>query len=142
MRWIGSAALCVALLTAVARAGTSADCGAPATLSDGWPVSTPAQQTLDATLICATGPSLAKLTGANPHGAVVVRNGVLVYEQYFAGDDMRGSTWLGVYLMTRTPCTTWNPYQGRRSAIERHRVRPWLAQKSRCPSILVRARIR
>jgi hypothetical protein len=60
---------------------------APATLSDGWPVSTPAQQTLDAKLICATGPSLAKLTGANPHGALVVRNGMLVYEQYFAGDD-------------------------------------------------------
>jgi len=96
MRWIGSAALCVALLTAVARAGTSADCDAPAAMSDGWPVSTPAQQTLDAKLICATGPSLAKLTGANPHAAVVVRNGVLVYEQYFAGDDKRGSAWLGV----------------------------------------------
>jgi CubicO group peptidase (beta-lactamase class C family) len=61
-------------------------------MSDSWPVSTPAQQTLDPKLICATGPSLAKLTGANPHGVVVVRNGVLVYEQYFAGDDRHGST--------------------------------------------------
>ena len=92
MRWIGSAAVCVALLTAVARAGTSADCDAPAAMSDDWTVATPAQQGLDPKLICAIGPSLAKLTGANPHGAVVVRNGVLVYEQYFDGDDMRGST--------------------------------------------------
>src|SRR5437764_2366468 len=96
MRWIGSAALCVALLTAVARAGTSADCDAPAAMSDGWAVSTPAQQGLDPKLICATGPSLAKLPGANPHGVVVVRNGVLVYEQYFAGDDERGFRWVGV----------------------------------------------
>src|ERR1700686_2816303 len=96
IRLSGLAALCVALLTAVASVGISADCGAPASLSDGWPVSPPAQQALDPKLICAPGPSLAKLTGANPHGAVVVRNGVLVYEQYFAGDDMRGSTWLGV----------------------------------------------
>ena len=80
MRWIGSAALCVALLTAVARAQPSADCDAPATLSDGWPVSTPAQQTLDPKLICAIGPGLAKLRGANTHGVVVVRNGVRLCE--------------------------------------------------------------
>src|SRR3954447_915636 len=95
MRWIGSAALCVALLTAVARAGTSADCGAPAAMSDGWEVSTPTQQGLDPKLICAIGPSLAELKGADPHGVVVVRNGVLVYEQCFTGDDMRW-TWIGV----------------------------------------------
>jgi CubicO group peptidase (beta-lactamase class C family) len=96
MRLSGLAAVYVVLLAAVARAGTTANCSAPATLSDGWPVSTPAQQGFDPKRICATGPSLAKLTGANPHGAIVVRNGVLVYEQYFAGDDMRGSTWLGI----------------------------------------------
>jgi len=96
MRWIGSAALCVALLTAVARTGASADCGAPAGMSDGWEVSTPAQQRLDSKLICATGPSLGELKGADPHGVVVVRNGMLVYEQYFTGDDQRGSTWVGV----------------------------------------------
>src|SRR5256885_302487 len=92
MRWIGSAALCVALLTAVARAGTSADCDAPAAMSDDWAVATPAQQGLDPKLICAIGPSLAELKGADPHGVVVARGGKLVYEQYFDGDDMRGST--------------------------------------------------
>src|SRR5437667_8465978 len=96
MRWIGSAALCVALLAAAARAGTSADCDAPAAMSDDWAVATPAQQGLDPKLICAIGPSLAKLTGADPHGVVVARRGVLVYEQYFDGDDMRGSTWIGI----------------------------------------------
>src|SRR5438105_5904508 len=96
MRWIGSAALCVVLLTAVARAGTSADCDAPAAMSDGWAVSTPAQQGLDPKLICAIGPSLAELKGADPHGVVVVRHGTLVYEEYFDGDDMRGSAWIGI----------------------------------------------
>src|SRR5881227_3384924 len=96
MRWIGSAALCMALLAAVARAGTSGDCDAPAAMSDDWAVATPAQQGLDPKLICAIGPSLAKLTGADPHGVVVARRGVLVYEQYFDGDDMRGSAWIGI----------------------------------------------
>jgi CubicO group peptidase (beta-lactamase class C family) len=96
MRRIGSAALCVALLTAVASAGISADCGAPTAMSDGWLVSAPAQQALDPELICTIGPGLAKLTGANTHGVVVVRNGAIVYEQYFTGDDQRGSTWVGV----------------------------------------------
>src|SRR5438105_1835620 len=92
MRWVGSAALCVVLLTAVARAGTSADCDSPAAMSDDWMVATPAQQGLDPKLICAIGPSLAVLKGADPHGVVVARRGTLVYEQYFDGDDMRGST--------------------------------------------------
>ena len=96
MRLIAAAAMCVALLTAIARAAISADCGAPAAMPDVWEVSTSAQQGLDPKLICATGPSLAKLTGADPHGVVVARRGVLVYEQYFAGGDMRGSTWIGV----------------------------------------------
>src|ERR1043165_9471142 len=95
MRWIGSAALSVALPAATARAEISADCGTPAAISDGWDVSTPAQQGLDPTLICTTGPGLAKLAGADPHGVVVVRNGVLVYEQYFTGDDQHGSRWVG-----------------------------------------------
>ena len=96
MRLVVAAAVCVVLLTAVASLGSSADCSAPVALSDSWPVSTPEQQALDPKLICATGPSLAKLTGANPHGVIVVRNGLLVYEQYFSGEDMRGYTPLGV----------------------------------------------
>ena len=87
MRLIAAAAVGVVLVAAaVARAGTPAECGAPAAMSDDWPVSPPAQQGLDPELICATGPSLAKRTDAAPHGVVVARHGALVYEQYFAGD--------------------------------------------------------
>jgi CubicO group peptidase (beta-lactamase class C family) len=85
-----AAALCVLLVAAVARAGTPAECGAPAAMSDEWQVSPPAQQGLDPELICATGPGLAKRTDAAPHGVVVARNGVLVYERYFAAAEMYG----------------------------------------------------
>ena len=91
MRLIAAAALCGVLVAAVARAGTPAECGAPAAMSDDWSVSPPTQQGLDPELICATGRGLAKRTEAAPHGVVVVRHGALVYEQYFAGEDMYGN---------------------------------------------------
>jgi len=96
MRLMASVAVCALLVTAIAGAETSVDCSAPAAMSDGWPVSPSAQQGLDPQLICSTGLGLAKLTEADPHGAVVIRHGVLVYEQYFADDDIRGWTPLGV----------------------------------------------
>ena len=85
-----AASLCVLLVAAVARAGTPSECGAPAAMSDDWPVSPPAQQGLDPELICATGPGLAKRTEAAPHGVVVVRHGALVYERYFAAAELYG----------------------------------------------------
>ena len=85
-----TAALCVLLVAAVARAGTPAECGAPAATRPTWPVSPPAQQGLDPELICATGPGLAKRTDAAPHGVVVARNGALVYERDFAAAEMYG----------------------------------------------------
>lgn len=96
MRLIGPAVVCAVVLTTFARAGAPVDCVAPTAIPDGWLVSPPAQQGLDPTLICSIGPGLAKLPEAAPHGVVVVRNGVLVYEQYFSGKDMRGYTPLGV----------------------------------------------
>ena len=96
MRWMALAAVCVVLHAPISRAGTAADCSVPAATRDGWPVSPPAQQGLDPQRICSIGPGLAKLTEADPHGVVVIRHGVLVYEQYFAGDDLRGWTPLGV----------------------------------------------
>ena len=48
MRLFATTALCaVVLVAAVARAGTPAECGAPAAMSDDWPVSPPAQQGVD-----------------------------------------------------------------------------------------------
>jgi CubicO group peptidase (beta-lactamase class C family) len=96
VRLIASVAVCALFVTPTAGAETSVNCGTPAAMSDGWPVSPAAQQGLDPQLICSIGPSLAKLTEANPHGIVVIRHGVLVYEQYFAGDDVRGWTPIGV----------------------------------------------
>ena len=95
MRLIASAVVCAVFCAAIASARTSADCSTPAAMADGWPVSPSAQQGLDPQLVCAIGPVLAKLTGADPHGVVVIRHGVLVYEQYFAGEDMRGWTAVG-----------------------------------------------
>jgi CubicO group peptidase (beta-lactamase class C family) len=96
MRLMASVAVCALFVTAVAGAEASVDCGAPAAMSDGWQVSPAAQQGLDPQLICSIGPALAKLTAADPHGVVVIRHGVLVYEQYFAGEDVRGWISLGV----------------------------------------------
>jgi CubicO group peptidase (beta-lactamase class C family) len=96
MRLMASVAVCALFVTAVAGAEASVDCGAPAAMSDGWQVSPAAQQGLDPQLICSIGPALAKLTAADTHGVVVIRHGVLVYEQYFAGEDVRGWISLGV----------------------------------------------
>ena len=96
MRLMTLTAVCAMVLAALAKAETPVGCSVPAAMSDGWPVSPPAQQGLDPKLICAVGPALAKLPEAAPHGVVVVRNGVLVHEQYFSGDDMRGYTPIGV----------------------------------------------
>lgn len=64
-------------------------------MSDGWAVSSPAEQGLNPQLVCAIGPVLAKLRDADPHGVVVVRHKALVYERYFPGDDLRGWTPVG-----------------------------------------------
>jgi hypothetical protein len=58
-------------------------------MGDGWSVSSPSDQGLDPALICAIGPRLKDLPEAQPNGVVIVRHGVLVYEQYFAGADQR-----------------------------------------------------
>jgi CubicO group peptidase (beta-lactamase class C family) len=86
------AAAGVLFFTAVAEGAASADCGVPAVMSDGWTVSSPAKQDLDQKMICSIGPGFAKLRDADPHGVVVIRHGMLVYERYFAGDDRRGWT--------------------------------------------------
>ncbi|MFO1080370.1 MAG: serine hydrolase [Reyranellaceae bacterium] len=61
----------------------------PAAGADGWPVARAETRGLDPAALCALGPALAALEGANAHGIVVARDGALVYEAYFAGDDRR-----------------------------------------------------
>jgi CubicO group peptidase (beta-lactamase class C family) len=80
----------VGLLLAVSVAPVvAADCGAPAAMGDGWAVGAPASEGLDPALICGLDARLKGWQEADPHGVVVARNGVLVYEDYFAGPDQR-----------------------------------------------------
>jgi CubicO group peptidase (beta-lactamase class C family) len=69
--------------------GQAAGCGAPGALDDGWPVSEPQAQHLDAALICSIDAEVEKLGDADVHGIVVARNGKIVHEAYFAGRDQR-----------------------------------------------------
>jgi CubicO group peptidase (beta-lactamase class C family) len=79
-------AFVLALSASVALAES---CEAPIAVSDGWPVSEPQAQQLDPSLICSIARELGKRKDANPHGVIVVRNGVIVYEKYFSGPDRR-----------------------------------------------------
>ena len=63
-----------------------AHCGAPAKLDDGWIIATPEDMGLDGARLCAIAERL-KVTNSNVHGVVIVRDGKLVFEQYFAGYD-------------------------------------------------------
>jgi CubicO group peptidase (beta-lactamase class C family) len=58
-------------------------------MADGWPVAAPAKEGLDPKLVCAIGRHFENWQEADPHGVVVVRHGVLVYDHYFTGDDER-----------------------------------------------------
>ncbi len=64
-------------------------CPAVGAAGDGWPVATPQERGFDAAGLCAIGPHIASLDKANAHGVIVARDGALVYEAYFAGDDQR-----------------------------------------------------
>ena len=77
-------------------AENATSCGSPAELKDGWAVSSPEQQGLDPKLICAIGPRFEGWEEADPHGVVVVRHDVLVYERYFTfGDELSPGEVLG-----------------------------------------------
>jgi len=77
-------------------AENATSCGSLAELQDGWAVSSPEQQGLDPKLICAIGPRFEGWEEADPHGVVVVRHDVLVYERYFTfGDELSPGEVLG-----------------------------------------------
>ncbi len=58
-------------------------------MADGWTVAPPEQEGLDPKLICAIGPVFEQWQAADPHGIVIIRHGVLVYEHYFASGEVR-----------------------------------------------------
>ena len=61
-------------------------CGSPASIGDGWPTATPESTGLDGPRLCGIAARLAA-TNANVHAVIVVRRGMLVFEQYFPGYD-------------------------------------------------------
>jgi CubicO group peptidase (beta-lactamase class C family) len=81
------AAVLLALAPMAAMAEEKPGCDAPPDLKDGWSLSRPEDQGLDAALICAIGPRLEAWKEANVHAIVVARHGALVYERYFTGED-------------------------------------------------------
>src|SRR5215207_1033713 len=70
-------------------------CGAPVALNDGWSIASQAKVGLDAAKLCQLDAFSAQWPTANVHAVVVVRNGKLVMERYFAGEDERWGDKLG-----------------------------------------------
>lgn len=70
-------------------------CGAPAALNDGWTIASQAELGLDPTKLCELDAFLAQWPQGNIHAVVVVRNGKLAMERYFAGEDERWGDSLG-----------------------------------------------
>jgi CubicO group peptidase (beta-lactamase class C family) len=70
-------------------------CGAPVALKDGWTLAAQAEVGLDAAKLCELDSFIAQWPEANIHAVVVVRNGKLAMERYFAGEDERWGDKLG-----------------------------------------------
>src|SRR6266446_9267982 len=72
-------------------------CAVPATLGDGWEVSTPESSGFDAQALCAVLAGV-KSGEANIHGVIVERHGRLVAELYRRGPDTSMKFLLGLNL--------------------------------------------
>jgi CubicO group peptidase (beta-lactamase class C family) len=84
--WRLKAAL-AALLVLCPGLASAEDCGAPPDLGDGWTTATPESMGFDPAVLCAIGPRFEDWKTADVHAVVVVRDGKLVYERYFTGED-------------------------------------------------------
>ena len=62
----------------------------PTALHDGWPVASPEQRRLNSAPLDSMDERLAKTPGANVHAIIVARDGALVHERYFTGEDQVG----------------------------------------------------
>ena len=88
----------LAALLALCLPATAQDtkvCGAPVALNDGWTIASQAEVGLDPERLCQLDAVIAQWPKANVHAVVVVRNGKLVMERYFAGEDERWGDQLG-----------------------------------------------
>jgi CubicO group peptidase (beta-lactamase class C family) len=67
----------------------------PTDLHDGWNVSSPEAQGLDANILRGLATQFEAWPEANVHAILMARNGSLVYERYFTGEDRAWATPLG-----------------------------------------------
>src|ERR1700751_2659329 len=87
--------LALVAFAATVRAEEPKVCGAPVALNDGWTLATQAEVGLDADKLCQLDSLIAHWPDANIHAVVVVRNGKLAMERYYAGEDERWGDKLG-----------------------------------------------
>src|SRR5947209_765358 len=59
-------------------------CGIPSDIHDGWAMTSPEKQGMNARLLCAMDDGITGGKLANVDDIVVIRHGVLVYERYYA----------------------------------------------------------
>jgi CubicO group peptidase (beta-lactamase class C family) len=79
--------LSMAPFSAYASTPAAALCGSAAVLPDGWVTATPESVGFESRQLCAIGNAVRYGRLWNLHGVVVVRQGRLVFEQYFTGPD-------------------------------------------------------
>jgi CubicO group peptidase (beta-lactamase class C family) len=79
--------LALVALCLPASAQDTKACGTPAPLADGWSIAAPADVGLDPAKLCELDAFIGQWPTANIHAVVVVRNGKLVMERYFNGED-------------------------------------------------------
>ena len=78
-----------------ARAEEAKDCGAPVALNDGWTLPRRPRSGSMPPSSASSNSFVAQWPEANIHAVVVVRNGKLAMERYFAGEDERWGDKLG-----------------------------------------------
>jgi CubicO group peptidase (beta-lactamase class C family) len=87
LRCLGLAALFTFAASAMlAQSQPSPACGTPTALGDGWAIASPESLGIDAARLCGIAARLNEI-GADAHAVVIVRQGKLVFEQYYTGYD-------------------------------------------------------
>ena len=90
--------LVVVLLLLISLAGPAAaqnsaqpvtSCGAPTAIGDSWILATPAEVKLDPEMLCGIDKIIGQWPEANIHGVTVVKDGKLILELYYRGEDQR-----------------------------------------------------
>ncbi|WFU82167.1 serine hydrolase [Bradyrhizobium sp. CIAT3101] len=81
--WIGVIAAACAFASSPVAAAPASGCGIPHEIHDGWAMTSPDKQGLNAALLCAMDQGISGGKLADVDDIVVIRHGVLVYERYY-----------------------------------------------------------